>query len=314
MSNSSPHSNVSTPSSESTVYFDAPIMHFFGNGKDNSDNNSGEPATVPDATAGDPESSLTYNYTNGVVRPNTRDSPAMFAPESHSVVGGEAIHGVDFPNSAGQTSSPNAMTDQSEYGYAPTSPRNGSVLRKASSVQRLKPMPVVWTDADAERNADSPREPGTPTRARPSMGSPRRSQSLRSFRPSTTDLFDQDSVHTAPSTLRMPRRRISLSGGGSGGFAKGAGTVGPRSTARDEETSVFRSRSIHADAGLSKKQQTKISKSECRLSWYVLKYVIEAQDAFVRLFSEGRQARCQSHERGSQGRKESSGGRCEGAC
>lgn len=169
------------------------------------------------------------------------------------------------PQDAG-TAADAARTSDSGYSSSPHT-RPHPVARES-----LAPVPVVWTNADESRE-------GTPTpawkrtkelgRGAPGAGGEdrgadvRRSQSMRSYRAGRADRYE-GSPHAASLGRRTPRRRVSLS---SGSFANGPGMVGPNASMEGEEADVFRTRSILADAGLSKKQKQQIAKEECE--WHM---------------------------------------------
>ncbi|KAI0342804.1 hypothetical protein BDW22DRAFT_1407342 [Trametopsis cervina] len=97
----------------------------------------------------------------------------------------------------------------------------------------------------------------------------RRSQSVRSYRTSGTTRDGQESFRTAPSG-RSPSRRRSMTGGS---FANGAGTVGPAASAAEEETKLFRARSVTAESSLTKKQRVKLGKAEIKEGKRVAKVI-----------------------------------------
>lgn len=170
------------------------------------------------------------------------------------------------------STSTDPMSD-SAYASATGSPRNNPKSLRDSA--EMQPIPVVWTEGTEPPPDDIDEDGQLQVQARPrSKGAfnatdPKRSQSMRSFRSGSMlrDRDGQDSVRTTPSGRRTPRRRLSLTGGG---FASGAGTVGPASKPQDEETQLFRSRSVSAEASLTKKQKLKIGKaeSECTFSFF----------------------------------------------
>ncbi|KAI0690143.1 hypothetical protein BC835DRAFT_1281545 [Cytidiella melzeri] len=91
----------------------------------------------------------------------------------------------------------------------------------------------------------------------------RRSQSMRSYRTagSMRDRDGQESMRTTPSGRQTPSRRRSMTGGS---FANGAGTIGPAARMTDDETKLFRARSVTAETSLSKKQKSRIGKAEIK--------------------------------------------------
>ncbi|KAI0750550.1 hypothetical protein BC629DRAFT_1290256 [Irpex lacteus] len=173
----------------------------------------------------------------------------------------------------GSVSSATTRTDPDSGYDSPTSPKKRlSSLRKDNVLedQEIDPVPVVWAngtqpqhpETDDEEDAGHHQYDRTP-RSRSVLShthgdgvNVRRSQSMRSYR---TGRDDQGSIRTTPS--RASARRKSLSGGT---FANGPGTIGPNAKADEEETKLFRARSVHAEAGLTKKEKAKLGKVEIK--------------------------------------------------
>ena len=285
MSSAAPPNDPSdtTPSSERTVYFDAPIMQVFS--KDDSHDDG---FVAPQPSRGrTSRNSLHYDYTGGQVRPrqssyNAKDG--VNEPQGPATLDGhDDVRAADYaPAPVGTTTTrrPQEATsdgtaEQSDSGYSSGSPRNRT---RSVGQDSLKPVPVVWSTPPEElQDGGTPQQQpaswrrtqelsaaggGSEGGQRMGMGEHRRSQSMRSLRPSVIDAhYDRESMlTTTPSGRRTPRRRVSQN---NGSFANGAGTIGPNAAVKEEETSVFRSRSMHADAGLSKKQKSRIGKTEC---------------------------------------------------
>lgn len=173
----------------------------------------------------------------------------------------------------GSVSSATTRTDPDSGYDSPTSPQKRlSSLRKGNVLedQEIEPVPVVWAngaqpqqpETDDEDDAGhhqydrTPRSRSVLSHTQGDGANVRRSQSMRSYR---TGRDDQGSIRTTPS--RASARRKSLSGGT---FANGPGTIGPNAKADEEETKLFRARSVHAEAGLTKKEKVKLGKVESK--------------------------------------------------
>lgn len=252
--------------------------------------------------------SLHYDYTGGQVKQRgagqaAGDTIRMSYPDQHHPDVQAAPQETKVPARGRRDYASDAT--QSDSGYSSSSPRNR--LRSLPNEDGLKPVPVVWSNPEPADDRNTTPQPILWKRtqalagngdaiARPDMGLPRRSQSMRSFRTpvATESSFyagDGGSMRTAPSG--RVRRRVSLNGGS---FANGAGTIGPNAHPTDDETGVFRARSINADAGLSKKQKLKIGKTEGAFLRYA-----EVHDTYFNdhQTSQRRQTARQSDEGGS---------------
>lgn len=249
---SAPDLSSPTPASERSVYFDAPIIHIFSRNKPDDKpviTNADDDTPVPAAAhTGNPQSSVAI--------------PPEPIANGHHDVEHDATPEPDEHNFAGTDTTP---PSDSGYGLpSPTSPtRTGTRApqRSASRASRasLKSMPVVWTDgepahADDETHPDS----GADRRAR-------RAASVRSTRSSASrrDRDDRESIRSTAASRFSERRRASLSGGS---FAAGAGSIGPGSTPRPDETEEFDLRARNAEADLSPKQKSKIEKASGMLA------------------------------------------------
>ncbi|CAL1716642.1 unnamed protein product [Somion occarium] len=236
--------NHSSPSSEKSVYFDAPLMHFFSK-SDSKD------ATNNSTTADDTNRS-------GAASPSHDDhpQPAVTSPQTSEQHADNTSN--DRPRRGFQLhdapvdSRQQRMSDDSGYA-SPTrrakSVNAGSALRSNEKEEEMKPIPVLWSGPPtAEHVGDN--------------GAAKRASSLRSFRSPPTGNEDADSIRTDPSGRRTPsrhHRRLSMRGGS---FVNGPGTIGPN--AKLEPNDSFRERSETADSLLSKKEKLKISKSELK--------------------------------------------------
>lgn len=175
----------------------------------------------------------------------------------------------------GSTSTATATDPDS--GYDSPSPRNRAPsLKNADSMQ---PLPVVWADG-AEHGPDDAleldkqyvqRSRSALSRTPTNNTDVRRSQSMRSYRTAGTTFGDRDydgqeSIRTTPSGRRTPGgtigRRKSMNGGS---FANGAGTIGPAAAADEDETRLFRARSVTAETSLTKKQRIRLGKAESEI-------------------------------------------------
>lgn len=222
--------------SEDSVYFDAPIMHFFT--EKDSGNSSLTLASSPSTNTDSP-----LNATNTDVS----KKPSITFTRSAAGNGQEA-NDSEHNNDCG------SQSDKPRNGYqltdpGPVSGHNGSAsnVSQTGGDDDTKPIPVVWSPTSqgsqrrlTKQNGDSPAK---------------RAQSLRSLRP----VADQDgtSIGTGVSTYR--RRRLSLGGGN---FTTGAGTVGPAAMA-DLGGETFQARSAEADAVLTRGQKSRIDKNSC---------------------------------------------------
>ncbi|THG96239.1 hypothetical protein EW026_g5563 [Hermanssonia centrifuga] len=147
-----------------------------------------------------------------------------------------------------------------DSGYNSASP-----IARPSSMdagEDMMPIPVVWAD----NGSDVPQPSWKRTRDLAQSGDHKRSQSVRTTRTGCAGRggTDEGSIRTTQSG----RRSLNLSGGS---FSNGAGMVGPAALPNDEETSMFRSRSVSADAGLTDKQKVKIGKAELKEGKRVVK-------------------------------------------
>ncbi|KZT73031.1 hypothetical protein DAEQUDRAFT_762395 [Daedalea quercina L-15889] len=261
-----------TPSSEQSIYFDAPIMHFFTRNKDSDDKATDGPAQVADANVApqdagrQPSVAIAPDLVVNRYHENLdEDEPARQPEDDHNPLGTKLSVGTSTDN--------RANSPPSDSGYGSSSPTaTARPERSASRVSRttLKPMPVVWKDGqsqpDATDYADTDDEgaynnSGADHRAR-------RATSMRSLRTSASrrdrdrDGYDHASIRSTPASRSTERRRrVSLSGGS---FAGGAGTIGPGTTPRPDDTASFSTRAKSAEAELTPKQKTKIEKASAK--------------------------------------------------
>lgn len=259
---SAPDLPAPTPASEQSVYFDAPIMHFFSRNKPEDE----KPADT--AAVGDSPAAAEDNVAHE--EPANRHSSVAIAPdpavnryhehldenEDDAAPEREARKPPGTKLSVGTNTEPRASSPPSDSGYGSSSPTAPTGVRPASRASRtsLKPVPVVWKDGHPEVD-DEEFEAGGDHRAR-------RAASMRSFRSSASrrdrDGYDHESIRSAPaSRFSERRRRASLSGGS---FAGGAGSIGPGATPRPDETESFVQRAKSAEAELTPKQKSKIEK------------------------------------------------------
>ncbi|KAI0091236.1 hypothetical protein BDY19DRAFT_886286 [Irpex rosettiformis] len=179
-----------------------------------------------------------------------------------------------------------------DSGYDSPSPEKKLAALKKENTEDIEPVPVVWASGaphEGETAEGGPlehdREQGPIPRSRSAMDhSPqtggadvRRSQSMRSNRIAgglsrNYARDDRESMHTTPSGRHTPRRRKSLTGGS---FANGPGMVGPNAKVDDEETKLFRTRSVTAEAALTKKEKSRIGKAETKEGKRVAKVIKE---------------------------------------
>ncbi|KAH9928262.1 uncharacterized protein B0H18DRAFT_252704 [Fomitopsis serialis] len=249
-----------TPSSEQSVYFDAPIMHFFS--RNNDDKAHDEPTQVADTNGAhqgtDPQPSVAIAPDPVVNRyhENLEDEQQQLDDKKPAATTLSAIP---------EGSHRRAGSPPSDSGYGSSSPNTAArpPERSASRASRrsLKPVPVVWKDGQpgSETDDDTYADPGADNRAR-------RATSMRSLRTSTSrrdrDGYDHESVRSTPaSRFSDRRRRVSLSGGS---FAGGAGTIGPEATPQLDDTQSFVARAKSAEAELTPKQKSKIEKASAK--------------------------------------------------
>ncbi|KAK7690652.1 hypothetical protein QCA50_005751 [Cerrena zonata] len=190
--------DYNSPDSERSVYFDAPIMHFFSKSASKTSTHDLE------ETADERAPSRT-----GSASPVQHEDPSVafaslpIAEDAHPVNTEDEPprHGVQLHDtSVESTSRINRQSNDSGYG----SPRRskslsaGQALRAGDEDDEIKPIPILWSDpAAAKRFNDSPAK---------------RAASLRSFH----SRVDGDSIRTDPLGRHTPgshHRRASLSGG-----------------------------------------------------------------------------------------------------
>lgn len=275
---SAPDLPAPTPASEQSVYFDAPIMHFFSRNKPTEDETSPAGANAVDDTSAPPvETEPTVARQEQTNRqPSVAIAPDPVVNRYHEHLDedeDDATREARSPQRSGTKISVGTNTDQrassppSDSGYGSSSPPLPTAIRaperSASRASRtsLKPVPVVWKDGQPANQPDADDEEtylnsGSDHRAR-------RAASMRSFRSSASrrdrDGFDHESIRSTPaSRFSERRRRASLSGGS---FAGGAGSIGPGATPRPDETESFVQRAKSAEAELTPKQKSKIEKA-----------------------------------------------------
>ncbi|KAJ8486779.1 hypothetical protein ONZ51_g4618 [Trametes cubensis] len=265
---------ATTPASEQSVYFDAPIAVWSNKSSD------GTPRLLPDA-ADDHATTLP-----GAFEPDHSESDNATKRLSVGTPRDPAVR--EHPLEAEEDKALSRFTEDIEG--ATKSPDSKSAHRRATSAtdsgygsaSGMEPIPVVWTESPSQeahhrgqvlqRSLDDEDEDGDYRSAR--RDSPfKRASSLRSFRSmghrasiGGTDTDDRGSVKTSPSLIR--RRRISLTGGS---FASGAGTVGPASSAMLDES--FDERSRTAEMSMSEKQKMKLTKTQLKEGKKVVKII-----------------------------------------
>lgn len=253
--------DYSSPDSEKSVYFDAPLMHIFSKRSDggNGDAEEGGHVAPPPAGHNSIRSTTSLSGASPAQAPSALpDGPDAAVQPSDDEPGtseGEDTGGVltrDYGAGRVATNKPRSSGTASDSGYGSPTPRNKPLE------DDMQPIPVVWAGDPG----------GTPRQSKVSAGEAdvRRSQSMRSYRSSGTrrETEDGQSMHTAPTGRYTPAqrpRRVSMSGGA---FAEGAGTVGPAAAADPEQTNLFRSRSVSAESALSNKQRLRITKEELK--------------------------------------------------
>jgi hypothetical protein len=253
---------------------------------------AGVPGHLPVPSFPEPTSELTPETAEPEpkVRDEVLDSTPV-AENSHQRTG--SVRSADFATlspTMGSTkklhkrregSTSTATATDPDSGYDSPSPRNRAPsLKNADSMQ---PLPVVWADGVDHGPEDAlelekehgQRSRSVMSRTPTNITDVRRSQSMRSYRTAGTTFGDRDydgqnSIRTTPSGRRTPSgtigRRKSMNGGS---FANGAGTIGPAAAADEDETRLFRARSVTAETSLTKKQKVKLGKAESKLSFCV---------------------------------------------
>ncbi|KAF7797310.1 hypothetical protein EIP86_008505 [Pleurotus ostreatoroseus] len=243
---------------------------------------------APSPKERDVQNGMTYDYSSGHAVPKDSALTTQETAEGANDAKAGASEANDARNIVGATDYATGQRQEahsvgaknpapaSDSGYSSSSPRN---VPRTVEHEGLQPVPVVWTNADGAREDTKP----TPIWKRTKelgnnveeggggdRGSDvRRSQSLLSFRPSHVEPYG-DNQHTESLGQRTPRRRASLN---VGSFASGAGTIGPNAVPEGGDTDIFRSRSLRADAELSKKQKHRIAKDELKESKRVVNVI-----------------------------------------
>ncbi|KIP07650.1 hypothetical protein PHLGIDRAFT_127525 [Phlebiopsis gigantea 11061_1 CR5-6] len=249
--------DFNTPDSGRSEYFDAPMMHIFSNHKESEDDGY----TSPTATSSGRIRSTTSlsrgqaGMARNVVVPGRtvqnsdeehNEEHRDVVPRDYGVAARKPPQGSASPTGAG-----------SDSGYDSPSTTRAKLQPTHEGGNEMEPIPVVWAGSGSDAQSRRLQSLTDPSDAR-------RSQSMRSFRTAGSTRADgRESVRNDSGryTPADRRRRASLSGGT---FSNGAGTVGPAAAANEEETSLFRSRSVSAESALSKKQKLKISKTELK--------------------------------------------------
>ena len=268
---SAPDLPAPTPSSEQSVYFDAPIMHFFSRNKSNKAEDEKSSATDT-AAIDEPPAPVADSNAVHEEAPNRQPSVAI-APdpvvnryhehldedEDNIVPEQETRRTPSSKVSVGINTEPRANSPPSDSGYGSSSPTAPAAVRPASRTS-LKPVPIIWKEGQPASQPDADDDLGADHRVR-------RATSMRSFRSSANrrdrDGYDHESIRSTPaSRLSERRRRASLSGGS---FAGGAGSIGPGATPRQDETESFVQRAKSAEAELTPKQKSKIEKVSGKL-------------------------------------------------
>ena len=154
-----------------------------------------------------------------------------------------------------------AVTD-SGYGSGTNNARPQSRASRASD--GIEPIPILWTDSPRAMRHRSMPAVDDDGAARDS--SFKRASSLRSFRSAAprTSVADVDrgSIRTTPSGAeRSTLRRRRISLSG-GSFASGAGTVGPAASPAFDD--AFHDRSRSAEMALTDKQKVKLTKAQSK--------------------------------------------------
>ncbi|GJE88709.1 hypothetical protein PsYK624_047920 [Phanerochaete sordida] len=262
MSNNRPtFIDYSSPASEKSIYFDAPLMHIFSKRSSTAGDAPEEGHVAP------PPASQSKIRSTTPLSPSQEPSPASAPgplPDAPGATPMPQPHTNDEPAlsdddnavlSRDYGASKPRQGSASTYGGTASDSGYGSPTPRAKPLHDdMQPIPVIWGgDGDGPRPTE--KAGGADTR---------RSHSMRSFRSagSRRDDGEGQSVHTSGRYTPAQRsRRVSMSGGA---FAEGAGTVGPAAEADPEQTGLFRSRSVSAETALSKKQKLRISKEELK--------------------------------------------------
>lgn len=244
--------DYNTPASGKSEYFDAPIMHIFSKPAEEED------VALSPTTPGRIRTTTSLNsgwigsggQDDGVV-----ENAGQSSDEEHGVPDLDDVTSRDYAvvthKRVGSTSTGGAGSDS---GYDSPSRRN-KPRELRDDDNDIQPIPVAWAEPGTDAVQRGPKSLASTADAR-------RSQSMRSFHTVGTLNRDGGSIRTTVSGRYTPadrRRRASLTGGT---FSNGAGTVGPAAAANEEDTNLFRSRSVSAESALSKKQMLKISKTE----------------------------------------------------
>lgn len=244
MSHRPTYVDYSSPDSEHSEYFDAPMMRFFSQ--------STSKTSTPDLAAAAAEEERAPSRA-GSTLPIQADDPSA-ALASLSITADdyrpvntdseeESPRGVQLQDPPVDSANrKNRQSDDSGYGSTHRA-KNMTVVEAIRSGDEpdeedgIKPIPVVWSDTAVARRVagDSPAK---------------RTSSLRSFRSQPNGEGRRASGNH--------HRSASLSGGS---FLNGPGTVGPNSELPIDES--LRQRRVAADALLTKKQKLKIGKAEC---------------------------------------------------
>lgn len=259
----------SSPDSERSIYFDAPLMHIFSKHSD-ADGEEGHVAPSPDQSRLRTTTSLSNSQAGAREEPMTMlDDPNAFAQpldEGHSTSEGEdTVLSRDYgPSRVLNNNLPRQRSASNPGGTAPDSGYGSPTPRKKQlqTEDDMQPIPVVWGGELGQNTTKRQSKMSAAT------ADPRRSQSMRSYRSSGTnrDAADTQSMRATPSGRYTPAQHARMTSSNGGAFADGAGTVGPAATPDPEETNLFRSRSVSAESALSKKQKLRISKDECEYS------------------------------------------------
>lgn len=239
--------DYNTPASGKSEYFDAPTMHIFSKPAEEEDvalspTTPSRIRTTTSLNSGGQDDGVVENAVQSSDEEHDAPDPDNFTSRDYAAVTHKRV---------GSTSTGGAGSDS---GYESPSRRNKPrELRDDNN--DIQPIPVVWAEPGTDAIQRGPKSLASTVDAR-------RSQSMRSFHTTGTLNRDGGSIRTTASGRYTPadrRRRASLTGGT---FSNGAGTVGPAAAANEEETNLFRSRSVSAESALSKKQMLKISKTE----------------------------------------------------
>lgn len=237
-----------------SVYFDAPLMHFF---------TRKSPSVVKDVSVDSSSSSnADVNAVDTEWKEYTPNRQSVAIPRDPIVRAhsrrydpASSIKTKESRYSTQSKLDPVPLPDnvQSDSGY-----ESSSVPRPfAITTETMNSIPVVWNDTIMDTRSN-------PVTKSHGGHEPKRSMSMKSYRSVAVDREsgDDPTIRTLPDGGRsdsIRRRRVSLTGGT---FESGAGTVGPAASLPSEVDDSLYLRTASAHAGLSKKDKAKILKGE----------------------------------------------------